>query len=594
MYNKIGNIDLETSAKYQSPIQTGIRFYNTDTGIAQLEFNLTRNHYPLMISEKNTHSFIILKTNEDHYIVDNIEYSDPLRGKVSYTIPNEFLSLPGKVHGQLYINVRGTEDVITEVDFYFDIENAVINSLPVVEKVRIIRSFAELQQSVNVEVNEIKERLTDGKRTIEQLKETLQEGLTKITSTKDSSIKEITDLKNSTTAEMDKLKKSTLSDINSAKTDAINSVESLNAEDTSDWQKYKVTEQDGIRIWLNTLNAPLENLDTGFYECAMPKEVSSLGLPIEVASSICEIDITKGKDNRKQIKLIQSYNKLTWIKTIDTNGVDRGWSQFVTQDNLNKRQNIGLLNSSVFALNCGSYECIVPADNSVSKTPKVDLNMNYVAHVDVYEGANSKVIKLFDIKNNDEYRAVLDSNGVSNGWQKIYSYPDNTKPFYDTKWVNWQLENGTVDRSLTIGNGTLYQNQYRVVKMFDITIVYLRINVTNFIDSSVVGRIPSKLVNKAQTGFLRSGLTQYPIVYTIDVDGSIRLYYNSNDKEKWDSKGYAIGSTNWIVDTNDFFVDTPGTTYIEGESPEDLVDTDFLPNMEELPTSDLINDEEDE
>ena len=72
------------------------------------------------------------------------------------------------------------------------------------------------------------------------------------------------------------------------------------------------------------------------------------------------------------------------------------------------------------------------------------------------------------------------------------------------------------------------------------------------------------------------------------------MYINSNDKEKWGSKSYAIGSINWIVDTNDFFVEPPGTTYIEGESPEDLVDTDFLPNMEELPTNDLINSEDEE
>ncbi|MCO4339532.1 BppU family phage baseplate upper protein [Staphylococcus agnetis] len=575
MYNKVGNIDLETTAKYETPIKTGIRYYNTDTGVATLEFNLTRKGYPLMVSEKNTHSFIILKTGPEHYIVDDVTYSDPLRGKVSYTIPSNFLSVPGKVHGQLYVNVRGTEDVITQVDFYFDIEDAVINTIPVVEKVRIIRTFAELQKNVNVQMADIKEQLSNGKETLDEIKSVIQNGLNDMKSAKETTVNEITKIKDSTTTEVKNIKTTIIDDINNVGKSVIENINNLNAQDTSNWQQYKLTNKDGTRNWLGSLNTPIEKLNTGFYECIIAPDSASAKAPVyDNIEYYAEIDVTTGTDNKKQIKLTRSDSKDIWIKTIHTNGQDKGWSKVVTQDNLNKRQNLGTLSVSVFSLKAGSYECIVPSDNRTTKTPKVDVNINYPAHIDVYEGINNKLVNLYDINNNEFYTATLDSNGVSKGWRKVYSYPDNTKPFYDTGWIDFQLENGTKDRSLTVGSGTLYSNQYRVVKMFGVTQVYLRLNVNNITSESVIGRIPSKLVNKAQTDLMRTSTLFNPVTCTIDVDGTIKLYVNQNDKLKWDTDGYAIGSMQWILDSNDFFVETPTTTFLEGESPDDLNDVE--------------------
>src|SRR5699024_4509824 len=132
MYNKEGKIRLETTAHIQNKLDTRIQFYNTDIGTADLVFNVTINGSHLLVSSENAKILLILK-NGDNYIVDNVTSIDPMNGKMKYTIPNEFLSLVGKVDGQIYIAVHGKEDIVTEVEFSFNIADSLINTIPAVD-----------------------------------------------------------------------------------------------------------------------------------------------------------------------------------------------------------------------------------------------------------------------------------------------------------------------------------------------------------------------------------------------------------------------------------------------------------------------------
>ncbi|KEK47642.1 BppU family phage baseplate upper protein [Staphylococcus warneri] len=97
---------------------------------------------------------------------------------------------------------------------------------------------------------------------------------------------------------------------------------------TLDWQRYKLTNDDGTRKWLGTLSSPVESLDPGFYECTIPSNANTVNAPLDVNNSsyIAELNVTKGSNGRKQIILIQNFTEDVWLKTIHTNGVDRGWT----------------------------------------------------------------------------------------------------------------------------------------------------------------------------------------------------------------------------------------------------------------------------
>ncbi|WP_340578867.1 BppU family phage baseplate upper protein, partial [Staphylococcus aureus] len=161
MYNKEGRIRLETTAHVQNKLDTRIQFYNTDIGTADLVFDVTRNGSPLLVSLENADVFLILK-NGDNYIVDNVTSIDPMNGKMKYTIPNEFLSLIGKVDGQIYIAVHGKEDIVTEVEFSFNIADSLINTIPAVDKLNEIRTFQEFRESIMATINDINEALANG------------------------------------------------------------------------------------------------------------------------------------------------------------------------------------------------------------------------------------------------------------------------------------------------------------------------------------------------------------------------------------------------------------------------------------------------
>ncbi|PTI23407.1 BppU family phage baseplate upper protein [Staphylococcus warneri] len=105
-------------------------------------------------------------------------------------------------------------------------------------------------------------------------------------------------------------------------------VEVFNSESDLGTQKYKFTNDDGTRKWLGTLSSPVESLEPGLYECTIPANANTVNAPLDINNSsyIAELNITKSSSGRKQIILIQNYTEDMWLKTIHTNGADRGWT----------------------------------------------------------------------------------------------------------------------------------------------------------------------------------------------------------------------------------------------------------------------------
>ena len=245
MYNKEGRIKLETTADIQNRLDTNIQFYNTDIGTANLVFYVTRNGSPLLVSSENADVFLILK-NGKNYIVDNVEPTDPMNGRLKYTIPNEFLSLTGKVNGQLYIAVHGKEDIVTEVEFSFNIADSLINTIPAVDKLNEIRTFQEFRESIMTTINEINEELANGKDYVSQMESTKASGIKALNDRTAQVIEEITTLVGTFTQEITDLIDNTITELDDKANQIKIDIESLNQANTNNWQKHKLTNEDGV------------------------------------------------------------------------------------------------------------------------------------------------------------------------------------------------------------------------------------------------------------------------------------------------------------------------------------------------------------
>lgn len=540
MYNKEGRIQLETTAHIQNRLDTNIQFYNTDIGTADLVFNITRNGSPLLVSSENADVFLILK-NGKNYIVDNVEPIDPMNGRLKYTIPNEFLGLTGKVNGQLYIAVHGKEDIVTEVEFSFKIADSLINTIPAVDKLNEMRTFQEFRENIMTTINEINEALANGEDYVSQMEGTKASGMKALN---DRSREVVSQLENNAIAygqALADVKDNAVSEIDEKGNQIKADIEQLNQYDTSNWQKYKLTNDDGNRKTKS--NIDILTLETGFYEIW-----ECTNAPLN-DTGIYNV-IVFGKNGRKFILATHSYQNRTFINTIHTNGDIRGWKE-LTKDNT--REWLGTLGSessgynSVLDLPPGYYECTIPSDATSVDAPQDPNGGSYIAEIDVYEGnSGRKQYKLIPSYLNDEYRATEHTNGDFRGWKKVQNEEEYNALFSDTGWIDWNTMNGATKRDTDNPNALQCQRRIRTVN--GVKIAHLRVNVNNLETGMVLGQIPSNMSLKVQNFYMRTPVSMNPAVLLVDIDGSLKFYNNVNDNGKWLPSHYIVGEVSWIID----------------------------------------------
>lgn len=553
MYNKEGRIQLETTAHIQNRLDTNIQFYNTDIGTADLVFNITRNGSPLLVSSENADVFLILK-NGKNYIVDNVEPIDPMNGRLKYTIPNEFLGLTGKVNGQLYIAVHGKEDIVTEVEFSFKIADSLINTIPAVDKINEIRTFQEFRENIMTTINEINEALANGEDYVSQMESTKSSGMKALNDRTTQAIEEITTLVGTSTQEITDLKENTITELDDKGNQIKADIEQLNQYDTSNWQKYKMTNDDGSRKYvqgLDLLTAPPGNYESTQTVNGPLKENG------EPDTGFVESDISVSSNGRRVIMATRSsYNK-TYIKTLHTNGVDSGWKE-LTKDNT--RVFLGTIGSegneytSLLQLPPGYYECTIPSDAISVDAPQDPNGASYIAAVDVYNGAagNRKVLRLIMNSRNDEYRATVHTstpdnpNGQFRGWKKVQNEEEYNALFDDTGWIDWNTMNGATKRETDNPNALQCQRRIRTVN--GVKIAHLRVNVNNVVTQTTFGSIPADMVPKVEHFYARTPVTLNPAVVLIDVNGNLIFYVNTNDAKKWLPGDYIVGEFSWLID----------------------------------------------
>ena len=194
--NKIAKTSLDINAYYKEIKKLNVEFYNQDTGTAKIQFQITRDNAPMLLSEINTDSYIVIVTSNGLRKVDNLVFEDELNGIVSYTLPNDVLTHVGKTLGEVFITRKGSDDTVVVRTFEFNIKDALINTIAGDTKLSYIRKFEDLLTFINNRASQMEESLANLDDYVSRVQEASDNALSSIGIKKDEVIVAIENEKN--------------------------------------------------------------------------------------------------------------------------------------------------------------------------------------------------------------------------------------------------------------------------------------------------------------------------------------------------------------------------------------------------------------
>ncbi|HIA6710651.1 TPA: phage baseplate upper protein [Staphylococcus aureus] len=252
-------IELQTTSQYNPVIDTNISFYESDRGTGVLNFAVTKNNKPLSISKHNAMTSIVLKTDnfdDEHgaYISDELTIVDAINGRMQYVIPNEFLKYTGRVHAQAYFTQNGSNNVIVERQFSFNIENDLISNFDGKTKLVYIKSIQDLTESVKEEVEDLKKSLSDTKSLVTEIDSRINQGIQRLEIKQNEAVQMITTTQDKAVqyinSEFQKIvdKEQAIYKRLSEVEKQINQSDLVKGNSTVNWQKSKITDDYGKAI----------------------------------------------------------------------------------------------------------------------------------------------------------------------------------------------------------------------------------------------------------------------------------------------------------------------------------------------------------
>ncbi len=299
---------------YLKPISDlGVGFYNLDENTAKIEFQLYNSKGTLQISEINIDAYAYFESaNGSVSDVIDLEVIDGLNGIVGITLDNEFLqaSTDTKVKGQVYIGVNNVDnnpknnEVAVFREFTFEVADALINKISSFTKIEYIRMFDQLKARILQRVTDIEQAIASGSDYVAEMKATREQGIaqinqtvtegkayidsviaqaqTNINDTATSAIGDVNTAKDNAISTMNDKVEESVSNVENVSNDAVIHVDSKLTEfnqaildnefvqpetlqqtlDNLQWQKYKLTENDGFIRMVNNPN--LSRLDDYF------------------------------------------------------------------------------------------------------------------------------------------------------------------------------------------------------------------------------------------------------------------------------------------------------------------------------------------
>lgn len=289
---------------YLKPISdTGVGFYNLDINTAVLTFQISKSESPLLISEENAHSYAYFKSDNGSVSgVLDLEYKDPLNGIVTITLPTDFLqaSSGSKVTGQIYITVNkwtntpnDKSDTAVLSEFTFTVKDALINSVSGETKIEYIRMFDALKQQIQKRIHDIEEAIANGEDYVTEMKMTLESGKKELNDTVDRSKTSV-----QTTAEQ------AINDVNTTRDNTINKITNL-SEETSSYVKN--TADTAIQNVTGSLNEAIEHVDTKIEEFDQTIADNGFLTPDKLTEDLATLNWQKYKMTNDDGKLITLY-----------------------------------------------------------------------------------------------------------------------------------------------------------------------------------------------------------------------------------------------------------------------------------------------
>lgn len=207
------------------------------------------------------------------------------------------------------------------------------------ELAEIVSTYEAKIQSITQEVQSTKDSAIDSiestqsqsESNINQTEQSAINSINKAQQEAESQISDSTEALKGKTSEltalfndsMDKLtskQDTALAEVDSAKQAAITAIEEFQNVDTSNWQKYKLTEDNGAFKSLDT-GTDMLSLKAGNYESS-----GFVNDPLDDAG-FYEVTVTESYNQRKVIHAIHSYSNRYFLKTIHSNGADKGWKE---------------------------------------------------------------------------------------------------------------------------------------------------------------------------------------------------------------------------------------------------------------------------
>ncbi|WP_426392551.1 BppU family phage baseplate upper protein [Mammaliicoccus sciuri] len=259
--NKIAKTSLDINAYYKVIKKLNVEFYNQDIGTAKIQFQITRDNAPMLLSEINTDSYIVLVTSNGSRKVDNLVFEDELNGIVSYTLPNDVLTHVGKVLGEVYITKKGVEDTVVVRTFEFSIKDALINTISGDTKLSYIRKFEDLLTLIKNRTTQMEEALANLGDYVSKVNEASENALNSIGVKKDETIIAIENEKNEIIELLTSDALLKVSDFETYKQNINNQMSAFN-DTVEEKTKDKATEQDLVNK-INSLRTELINYSDG-------------------------------------------------------------------------------------------------------------------------------------------------------------------------------------------------------------------------------------------------------------------------------------------------------------------------------------------
>ncbi|MBM0772711.1 BppU family phage baseplate upper protein [Staphylococcus epidermidis] len=504
---KVATLSLEESA-YLRPISgKGIGFYNLDKNTAQFQFRVTKDDFPLQISDQNIKGYAFFEENvkvkdvkpSTSGVID-LDFIDPLKGLVGVTVPPWFLKSVSNssVLGEIYLSLNdvknnGNDDTVVLGTFEFEVRDSLVNHISSDIKVSYIRMFDDLRTELELKVQQVKEEVGDLTSMVGMIQQTIEDALAKVNKAQSDAINEIEENKNNAKTELTSERAEALREIDT-KRDSVKTDYDL-ASDS--FQKLYDSNIQSFNTNVNDANTTIDGKVSSFKELL---DNDGFTTPAYVE---------------------QKFTDANWQKYKLTNDDGTNFYDANLQIDFNNSEQL-------MSLPIGTRYVVLTLNNPAGTNNNgwlTKYKINGDATLIRYQPYNSTIIyqKRF-------YKSW-------SNWERVGS------DVVDTGWIDLQLINGAIPGTeSTIAGG--FRNAYRIIKQNGITKKMLRINATNIQHGQTIALLPKdfNLVTMMQP--VAVPRNRYGGRVTITASGTVtfNVIYDSTN---WTPTDYAYAQIEW-------------------------------------------------